>query len=496
LDITHNHFRLFFSSYLWKTILNSSVQGWKIKGLIDDKATAKLNKFKLLSLIFYLIGFLPFLGKYLIKFLANRTWRSHYLKIIFDWQYQRRALKATSAEKAIIWFRDKRISEDTALKISENLFVFFLHSILSILPPGMHKFITNYTYFKERLWYIFVRPIKLYFDSELREDWLRQMLKEGQQKRILSEEDSRIIESQLNEPFIQKYLKSLAVHVCTLPITQVVSVLIAVLYVLSHPEMPRTQSWGIGLGIIALFQVIPISPGSLTRGLYVLYLVIKERDFKNYNIAVFLGFFKYIGYLAFPIQMTYKYPVLARFMAVHWATDAVHIVPVFGESGALLEHWVFRLFYNWPLTIQRQMKERKEIRRKQKARLWPVPVFILIFTAVLTYIDFLSLDLHDQLYPIKTIWYWGISLPLLLGIFTVKPLGGVVFGKRIITGVCAGIVVSILYTGISWQLGFSGNIYVEFLWRFFIFAVFSALGSLFSEIFAGSPCLKQELREL
>jgi len=55
--------------------------------------------------------------------------------------------------------------------------------------------------------------------------------------------------------------------------------------------------------------------------------------------------------------MTYRYPALARFMAAHWATDAVHIVPVFGERGALLEHWVFCLFYNWPLTIRRKMRK-------------------------------------------------------------------------------------------------------------------------------------------
>ena len=168
---------------------------------------------------------------------------------------------------------------------------------------------------------------------------------------IITEEDAELILSKIKEPFIQKYLKSLAVHVCTVPVTQVVSIILAVIYVLMHPEMPRSQSWGVGLGIVALFQVIPLSPGSLVRGLYVLYLVIRERNFKDYNIAVFLGFFKYIGYLAFPIQMAYRYPELARFMAAHWATEAVHIVPVFVETGALLEHWVFCLFYNRPLTI-------------------------------------------------------------------------------------------------------------------------------------------------
>ena len=57
---------------------------------------------------------------------------------------------------------------------------------------------------------------------------------------------------------------------------------------------------------------------------------------------------KYIGYLAFPLQMTTTYPHLARFMASRWATNMVHVIPVFGEKGALLEHWIFDSFFNRP----------------------------------------------------------------------------------------------------------------------------------------------------
>ena len=99
------------------------------------------------------------------------------------------------------------------------------------------------------------------------------------------------------------------------PVTQIVSLAVAWIYVAMHPEMPRTEAYAGAAAILVLFQITPISPGSLVRGLYVLYLVIKERNFKDYNIAFTLSFFKYIGYLAFPIQMAYRYPDLARFMA-------------------------------------------------------------------------------------------------------------------------------------------------------------------------------------
>jgi len=58
--------------------------------------------------------------------------------------------------------------------------------------------------------------------------------------------------------------------------------------------MPRAEAYAIGLGIIVLFQVIPVSPGSIARGIYTTSLAIHDRSFKDYNIALFLSFFKYI----------------------------------------------------------------------------------------------------------------------------------------------------------------------------------------------------------
>jgi len=362
-DITHNHARLLFSKKLWSTILSSAVTGWRIQNLVDDAGQKKLSNSILLSLMFMLVGVIPFVGKFLRKLWGRPDWRKHYASILTSPSYFWKALQGRVIENLIPWYRNGRINEQRALKICKSPLTYFLHLPFSILPIGLYRALTDFSFLKEKLDYYLARPLRLYFNASLREEWLRDMVFEGEKKRIISSKDRDVIMSRLDEPFIQKYLKSLAVHVCTIPITQVVSITIALLYVATHPELPRSQAWGIGLGIFALFQVIPISPGSLVRGFYVLYLVIRERNFKDYNIAVFLGFFKYIGYLAFPIQMAYRYPVLARFMASHWATEAVHIVPIFGERGAWLERWVFCLFYNWPLTIGRRIRSRLEKRK-------------------------------------------------------------------------------------------------------------------------------------
>ncbi len=481
-DVAHNHVRLFYSGKLWSTMLDSAVTGWKVRNLVDERHEWQFRRSSILTLLFFTTGLIPFLGKLIRRIWGREDWRKHYAAMLKSRDYFKRAVRGRITEKVIVWHRAGRVDAEKAPKLAAKVWPFFCHLPLSILPAGLHRILTDRKYAKQRLAYYFVRPVRLYFNAELREQWLRDMMSEGQKKHMLSDEDSQIILSRIGEPFIQKYLKSLAVHVCTLPVTQVVSVTLAVIYVLMHPEMPRAQSWGIGLGIIALFQVTPISPGSLTRGLYVLYLVIKERNFKDYNIAVFLGFFKYVGYLAFPIQMTYHYPVLSRFMAGHWATEGVHIVPVFGEGGALLEHWVFCLFYNWPLTIRRRMRRRAELRAKLKPRYWHAGFCAVATAGILGLADFIYLRNIGELPGLRDIWWLVILAPLICGAAVTLGCGGAALGKRIVTAAVCGVLAGAIYAGISFFLSRDGGIVASCIWRMFIFAILATVGAIAIEI--------------
>ena len=494
-DITHNHIRLLYNRRLWSTMLDSAVTGWKVQNIVDDKGARKLGGSIILRVLFALIGLIPLLGVPVQRVFGQTDWRKHYQKMLTSWDYLRRAIRGRATEKTIIWHRAGRIDGDGAIRVAESSWCFMEHLTLSILPVGLHRLLTDWEYAKERLNYLFVRPIRLYFNSELREQWLRDMVTEGQQKNILSDEDANIIISQVSEPFIQKYLKSLAVHICTLPVTQIVSVLVALIYVAMHPEMPRAQSWGIGLGIIALFQVVPISPGSLVRGFYVLYLVIREKNFKDYNIAVFLGFFKYIGYLAFPIQMAYRYPVLARFMAGHWANESVHIIPVFGESGALLEHWVFCLFYNWPLTIRRRIQKRVKLRTSIKKRYWHIGLCAVAAAGIFGIADFAYYRSVGDLPDLKAIWWLSVLVPLVCGAVVTLGCGGATLGKRFVSATVCGVAVAVFYTAVSAMLGHSGGItaakmVASCIWRIFVFSLFSLMGVIITELMLGDPELK------
>lgn len=491
-DITHNHFRLLYSKKLWKTMLESAVTGWKVRNIIGSKTENQLKESKFLTIIFWWLGLIPLLGRFLRRIWGHDYWRKHYGNLFSSWKYLKQAFRAKIIERIFQWHRAGRIDKKHANSILKQNPRIMLHIPFSIFPAGLHRFVTDWEYCKERLDYLIRRPVRLYFNSSLREQWLRDMVAEGQKKHILTKEDANTILSQIKEPFIQKYLKSLAVHVCTVPVTQVVSIIIAVIYILMNPEMPRAQAYAIGVGIIALFQVVPISPGSLVRGLYVVYLVIKERNFKDYNIAVFLGFFKYVGYLAFPIQMTYRYPALARFMAGHWATEAVHVVPVFGERGALLEYKIFGLFYNWPLTIRRRMKVRSQLRATQKARSWHIILYSVFGAAICGLTDLYYLKNFGNIPSLKEIWGVAVIVPFLCGSLVTLGAGGTSRKLRFIGGILCGFSIAVLYTAISTALGYQGDIDVAgitttLLWRIFIFPIMSTLGLVITELLLPEP---------
>jgi len=496
LDITHHRFRLLYSRRLWSTMLDSTVTGWQVRNLADDDRAAYLRGRPLLVLLLTLAGCLPFLGKVIRRSYGRQDWRKHYRCMVSSWDYFKKAVRSKGVEKVIDWHRDGRIDDRKALKVAGGVSSMLMHLPLSILPVGMHRMLTDRIYARERLSYLFVRPIRLYFNRNEREEWLRDMVADGQEKHILDEADARVILSQIREPFIQKYLKSLAVHVCTLPVTQVVSVIVAVIYVLLHPEMPRAQSWAIGLGIVALFQVVPISPGSLVRGLYVLMLVIRERNFRDYNIAVFLGFFKYIGYLAFPIQMAYRYPVLARFMAGYWASETVHAVPVFGESGALLELSIFRLFYNWPLTLWRRIRKRIEDRSASSSRYWHVGATAVAAAGLWCLVDSSFIRHLDILPALNQVWWLTLLLPFGCGAVVTMGGGGATIGKRfisaVICGISTGVLSGLLLAAVHSNGGvLLGDIAVSSIWRAFVFGIFTLLGAISAELLIPDPELSE-----
>ena len=496
-DVTQNDIRLLYDRRLWSTMLDSAVTGWKVRSIIDEGAEKKFRAGRLKTVLFFILGLIPFLGKISRKLWARGDWRRHYASILTSAGYFGRAVTGRIMEKTIDWYRAGRISELATIRIAQQPWRFFYHlPFLLLVFPGLHRFFTDSDYRKEKLVFIFVRPFRLYFHAHLREQWLREMVAEGRKKHMLTDEDADVIISQINEPYIQKYLVSLVVHLMTLPVSEIVITLVTLVYVFTRPELNWEQAWKTAGTIFVVWQAIPISPGSLVRGLYVVGLMIKERDFKNYNIAVSLAFFRVIGYLAFPIQMTYHYPALARFMAAHWATEIVHTVPVFGERGALLEHWVFGLFYNWPLTIRRRMDRRANVRAKLAPRYWHTAVCVLGAVFAFAVADTLYMNKFAKLPELSDIWWLVLIVPLICGAAVTLGCGGAALWKRIITATISGGFTGILSTIAAAIIGRATQVTTWDLVKIgttltFICAVLSTIGAIVAELKLRDPALKK-----
>ncbi|MCG2816258.1 MAG: hypothetical protein L6425_10045 [Candidatus Aminicenantes bacterium] len=495
-DVTHHHIHLLTRKSLRSEIRSATITGWKIRGVIDSKTEDRLRKNRGLFAIAYFASIIPILGPGLRRLFGHSTARRHWGRLLTHPRYVLQTGRGRMAETLIRWHRSGRVGPRRAERLVRRPLLFYANFPFSLLPPGLHRFCTDKQRFKQTLFNVFVHPVRLYFRAEVREKWLRDMITTGERKGMLTPDEAAHIQVQVAEPFIQKYLKSLAVHVCTVPVTQIISVLVAFIYIRLHPELAWQQATIAAGLILGMFQVTPISPGSLVRGIYVTILVLREKNWKDYNIAFSLSFFKYIGYLAFPIQMAYRYPELARFMAGHWATGAVHLVPIFGERGALLEHAVFDLFYNFPLTIHRRLQERKKRRLALRPRLWHAPLFVFLGTLALVASDIVFFRLNGRIPALKDTWWFILIIPLVISGLISRGAGGASLGRRLFIGIFGGAVTALLYQICQSALlpavlslspdpipfmSLAGKTLLAALWKMFLFTFPAALGAVWME---------------
>ncbi len=370
-DVTHHHVRL-FGKDLRASVRNGFITAWKTLALVDEQGEQRLRSSTAFYLLFLTLGLLPLIGRPLRRIVGDRSgYAQHVHRTLTSWDYFTRRFRASQQAKLIDWHRDEALTSERAASLADRPFRTFLRGLLvGWMPAKLQHYLTDWAYFKERTWDAVSYPVKLYLIPAEREQWLRDQVEEGREEGMLSDAEADDILAKLKEPFIQKYLQSVAVHACTLPVTQIVMAVAApwAFKITLAATDSAAQATAAAAAVATFLQVTPISPGSMVRGLYVLFLMIKERDVRNYWIAAFVSFWHYIGYLAFPIQMAAKYPDLARFMAGRWAGKLVNIIPVFGERGALLEHWMFDAFFNAPITMRRWAGDLwRKIRKKGPA---------------------------------------------------------------------------------------------------------------------------------
>ena len=354
-DLSHQGLRLLVDGELRRDVRRGLVAGYWSEGLVDRPMVEKLERGGVRFMLFYLLGGIPVLGRFVRRFWGNAAFRYHVGCLLTRLSYLRVSGKASAAAAAVDWHRGSRVGEAHARLIADHVPLFWLERLtVGLLPfPVLHRVLCEpwRVYFRVRDGFRYIR--QFFCDAEFREAWLREQVEDGYREGMLHDEERDAILAQLKDPFIAQYLKSVGVHLATLPVTQIVSVIVGAVVAVKVFAATGNKAEAIGAfaAVLVLFQLIPVSPGSICRGLYVVFLMIRDRNFRDYMVAAPLSFVKYIGYLAFPLQMVTAHPAFSQFMAGRWATSAVHIIPVFGEKGALVEHMVFDCFFNVPRVI-------------------------------------------------------------------------------------------------------------------------------------------------
>jgi hypothetical protein len=361
-DLAHQAWGLLTDSTLRGAVRDGLVTGYVTAGLADARGAAALRASRTRFAAFYLLGAVPLLGGCVRRLVGNRDVRWHVRRCLSEPAYFRRAGRAVVAARLVRWVRAGRVGTARAAFLADRPAWFWLSQCTAGLLPfaGLHRAVAEpaWVWGRMRSAWRFMRNFMR--DPAFREDWFTRTIEAGYAEGMLNEAERDRILGHVRDPFIVKYLKCLAVHFATLPVTQIVSLLTAV--AVAGWVLARGGTWetaaGVFVGILVAFQLVPVSPGSFCRGVFVLILIMREGRFRDYMIAAPLSFVKYIGYLAFPFQMIAMYPDLARFMGSRWATQAVHVVPVFGERGALLEHALFDLIFNMPRVFGRWARPR------------------------------------------------------------------------------------------------------------------------------------------
>ncbi len=354
-DLSRQGLRLLWDGKLRGDVRRGTIGSYRVRGLADPEFAALLDRCPGRFAAFYLLGAVPLAGRFLRRFWGRAAFRRHLRALLAESGYFKRFSRAGIAHALTDWLRSGRAGERRVRWMADRPVAFWSQRLtLGLLPAGLHRSLAEPAYVAERVraGWRFMRSF--YREAAFREKWLRDLVTQASEDGALDPAERDTILEHIRDPYIAKYLKALAVHFATLPISEVVVVVVATawaIWAFLHGES-RQDSWNrAGLafaGVAAAFLASPVSPGSICRGAYVAYLMVKERHVRNYLVAAPLSCLKAIGYFAFPIQMVASYPALSRFMASRGATRLVHVVPVFGERGAWLEHAVFDFFFNRP----------------------------------------------------------------------------------------------------------------------------------------------------
>jgi hypothetical protein len=337
-----------------------AAEAWRNRGWLDEEHEARLAASAPLFVLLWIAWWIPFAGALTIRLWGSSRFRRH-VASLRDPRYLAKVMAAKRAATLIMWHRKGRISDEEALMRVHQPVRFLAERLLvGWMPVALHRALTDWPYTRQRIRVTVMFPIRFYRSAMFRETWLRGEIIAAMMKGILTRDEARRLDADAADPAMRRYLKCLAIQLCASPTTTVVSLSLA-LYVFLTVDRSWGESLALAAAVMASFAVLPMTPGSLVRGTWITALMIRERRFKEYRLVAFLSFWQYIGFISVPMQVVFRFPALSLLLLTQVARKAANRIPVFGESGALLEHKVFDLMFNVPVSIMVRLRRRSPV---------------------------------------------------------------------------------------------------------------------------------------
>ena len=340
-----------------RPIRAGAAEAWRKRGWLDADRATRVEQSPITFLTLWALWWLPLAGAFTVRLWGSSRFRRH-IAALRRWSYLSRALAAQRAATLIEWHRTGRINDEDALARVQQPVRFAVERVLvGWLPATLHRAVTDWRRTRRTVRVAVQFPIRFYRSAMFRETWLRGEILAALKKGILSKEDAARLDRDIADPMMRSYLKCLAIQLCASPITHLVSAS-AALYVFVAWGGSWAQSLVLAATLMLTVAVLPISPGSFVRGCWITGFMIRERRYREYRMVAFLSFWQYIGFISVPLQVVLTFPALALLLMSEAASKAAHRIPVFGESGALLEHTVFDMVFNGPVSIMARLRRR------------------------------------------------------------------------------------------------------------------------------------------
>jgi hypothetical protein len=245
------------------------------------------------------------------------------------------------------------VDEKHAEFLTRNPVLFLLERFtIGFLPIVLHRVILR----PARIWagirtgFLFLK--NFITSPEFREQWFLNEIAAGEKDGMLTTEERAHLEGVVKDPFIVRYLKCLGVHFATVPITQIVSVICSVpiwaVWLLTKRTFVGRGPRRLRPDGCALSGNADFTRFHLPRRLCGLSDDQRTQPARlHHRRPRFLFKIRRLPRLPAPDDhhLPAPCPLYGQPLGHQYGT---HVIPVFGEKGALMEHWIFDSFFNRP----------------------------------------------------------------------------------------------------------------------------------------------------